>query len=57
MPACLDTLATSYNAVKVREVGAVASEAERKKKAKYAHLEPSHYFMPIAVETLGAFGL
>ena len=35
---------------------AVASEAERRKRAKYAHLNPSHHFMPIAVETLGAFG-
>ena len=53
---CPDTLATSYSAVAAREVGAVASEAERGKKAKYAHLEPSHHFVPIAVETLGAFG-
>ena len=27
------------------------------KKANYAHLEPSHYFVPTAVETLGALGL
>ena len=33
-----------------------ASEAERKKKAKYAHLESSHYFVPVAVETLGVLG-
>ncbi len=34
----------------------VAEEAERKKRAKYAHLEVSHYFVPVAVETLGVFG-
>ena len=50
----LDTLATSYSAVAAREVGAVASEAERRKKAKYVHLEPSHHFVPVAVES--AFG-
>ena len=47
---CLDTLATSYSAVAAREAVAVASKAERRKKAKYIHLEPSHYFVPIAVE-------
>ena len=52
---CTDTLATSYSAVASREEGTVASEAERRKKAKYAHLEPSHHFVPITVETLGAF--
>ena len=53
---CPDTLAPSYSAVAAREAGAVASEAERRKRAKYAHLNPSHHFVPIAVETLGAFG-
>ena len=31
-------------------------EAERRKKVKYTHLETSHCFIPIAVETLGVFG-
>ena len=53
---CPDTLAPSYSAVAAREAKAVASEAESKKRAKYAHLNPSHHFVPIAVETLGAFG-
>ena len=53
---CPDTLAPSYSAVAAREAGAVASEAQRRKRAKYAHLNPSHHFVPIAVETLGAFG-
>ena len=53
---CPDTLAPSYANLAAREVGAVADEAERKKKAKYAHLESSHHFVPVAVETLGVLG-
>ena len=34
----------------------MAEEAEKKKRAKYAHLEESHHFVPVAVETLGVFG-
>ena len=34
----------------------MAAEAERKKRAKYAHLETSYHFVPIAVETLGTLG-
>ena len=51
---CPDTLAPSYSTLAVREAGAVADEVERKK--KYAHLENSHHFVPVAVETLGVFG-
>ena len=29
---------------------------EERKKAKYQHWDPSHCFVPIAVETAGAFG-
>ena len=36
--------------------GAVAKQAEQAKKAKYAHLDASHYFVPLAVETLGVLG-
>ena len=41
-----------------REAGAVAEEAERRKKAKYNHRESSYCFIPVAVyiETLGVFG-
>ena len=53
---CPDTLASSYSDLSSREVGAAAEEAERKKKAKYAHLEASHCFFPVATETLGVFG-
>ena len=53
---CPDTLAPSYSDLASREVGAVAEEAERKKKAKYAHLEANHCFISVAIETLGEFG-
>ena len=33
----------------------MANDAEFKKRQKYAHLS-SHYFIPIAVETMGVFG-
>ena len=61
---CPDTLAPSYSSLATREAGAVAKEAgavakeaERQKKAKYSHLERSHCFIPVAVETLGVFSL
>ena len=53
---CPDTLAPSYITLASREAGAVAEEAEKKKRTKYAHLEESHYFVPVAVETMGVFG-
>ena len=51
-----DTLAPSYAALATREAAAVAAEMEQRKREKYAHLDPSHFFVPIAVETLGATG-
>ena len=53
---CPDTLAPSHSTLATREAGAVAEEAEKKKRTKYAHLEESHHFVPVAVETLGVFG-
>ena len=50
---CPDTLAPLYSSCASREAGIVAEEAERRKKVKYTHLETSHCFIPIAVETLG----
>ena len=38
------------------EAWSVGNEAERKKRSKYAHLEASHHFTLIAVETLGVLG-
>ena len=49
---CPDTLAPSYTKFATRKAEAVADEAERKKRAKYSHLEVSHHFVPIAVVTV-----
>ena len=39
------------------EAGSVADQAEvRKKVKKYANLQSSHLFVPVAIETAGAFG-
>ena len=53
---CPDTLAPSYAALATREAAAVAAEMERRKREKYPDLDLSHFFVPIAVETLGAIG-
>ncbi len=34
----------------------VAAAAEERKEEKYSSLPPSHWFSPIAIETLGAVG-
>ena len=36
--------------------GKVAAAAEEKKIEKYQTLPPGHFFVPIAIETLGAIG-
>ena len=53
---CPDTFAPSHLQLAVREAGAVADQAERKKKAKYAELAATHHFVPVAIETMGVFG-
>ena len=53
---CPDTLAPSHSLMAVREAGAVAVDAEYRKELKYSHLDATHCFIPVAVETLGAFG-
>ena len=53
---CADTLAPSHRQLASREAGAVAASAEQRKKSKYAHLEATQHFVPIAVETLGVVG-
>ena len=52
------TLAPSHRRLASREAGAVAASAEQCKKSKYAHIEATHNFVPIAVavETLGVVG-
>ena len=53
---CPDTLAPSHITLAAREGGAVAADAEHRKRLKYTHLERSHYFVPGAIETIGAHG-
>ena len=53
---CVDTLAPSHQALAAREPRAVAVDGESKKLSKYAHLESTHHFVPVAVEKLGALG-
>ena len=52
---CVDTLADSHRALALSEAGAVADDAEYRKKLKYNHLDPTHAFIPVTVEKLGAF--
>ena len=52
----MDTFAPSHHALAAREPWAVDVDGESKKHSKYAHLESTHYFVPVAVETLGALG-
>ena len=53
---CADTLAPSHISLAVRESGAVAADAELRKKQKYLLLDSTHHFVPVAVETLGPIG-
>ena len=39
------TLAPSYSALATREAGAVVAELEQRKRAKYSHLDSSHFFL------------
>ena len=53
---CPDTFAPSHVSHATREAGAVAERDENLKTSKYAHLDSSHHFVPVAVETSGMFG-
>ena len=53
---CSDSLAPSLRVIAIREPGAVAAAAEHRKRSKYSHLNATHHFIPIAVETLGVLG-
>ncbi len=53
---CPDTFATPYIAQATSEARAVAEMAERKKRSKYQSLSRTHHFVPVAIETSGAFG-
>ena len=39
-----------------KRAAAVADDAEHRKRVKYTHLESTHYFISVAIETLGAMG-
>ena len=53
---CSDSLVPSLRDIAIREPGAVAAAAEHRKRSKYSHLNATHHFFPIAVETLGVLG-
>ena len=53
---CPDTLAPSHINRAILGPGVVASDAETLKTTKYAQLPTSMLFVPIAIETFGAFG-
>ena len=53
---CPDTYAPSHLSAAVRGPGVVAAQAEQLKRAKYAHLDMSHNFVPFVVETSGVLG-
>jgi len=53
---CADTLCPTHVLQTVRHPGAAARSAEAGKKRKYAFLEDRFFFVPVAVETLGAYG-
>ena len=53
---CPDTLASSYEPLVTREAGAVAAEAEQRKRQKYANLDGNHFVVPVAVKALGVIG-
>ena len=44
---CPETLALSYTNFATKNAGSVVEETERKKRAKYSHLEASHHFVPV----------
>ena len=53
-----DTLTPSYRVVAVSAPGSVAAQAEMRKIAKYSSLNSTLYsFMPVAIESLGTFGV
>ena len=53
---CPDTYVASYVVHSIREARAVAELAEIKKKDKYLTIARTHHFVPVVVETSGAFG-
>jgi hypothetical protein len=54
---CPDTQASSYVTKAVNGPGAVATDAEARKRLKYHAIDHAAYkFQPVAIKTLGAYG-
>lgn len=53
---CVSTFASCHVSVTQQSAGAGAEAAARRKRLKYASLEPIYEFVPFAVETLGPWG-
>ena len=52
----VDTFAPSYTSPISGGPGSVVTNAEYRKKMKYSTIMESHFFVPIGIETTGAFG-
>ena len=53
---CPDTFAPSHAMLATSEAGAIVDQAEDRKKVKYVNLQSSHLYVPVTIETAGAFG-
>ena len=53
---CPDTFAPSYSGQATIAAGEVAAHAEERKCTKYAGLQVTHLFVPVAIETSGVIG-
>ena len=53
---CSDIFAPTYLSLASSGAGRVANLAETRKKLLYQEIEPTHHFIPIAIETSGVFG-
>jgi hypothetical protein len=53
---CADTLCKSYVKKASTEVGSAAAGREDKKVDKYSNLSENYHFVPVGVETYGAYG-
>ena len=53
---CADTLCKSYVKKASKEVGSAAAGREEKKVEKYSNLSDHFHFVPIGIETYGAYG-
>ena len=53
---CVDTFCDSHRRASAKEVGGAAAHAETEKAKKYAHLDQTYQFQPIAVENCCVVG-